>query len=93
MRCHPLHISVQDEEQAAVTCTIFTCDTYCLLASFTPAGQLIKAMNQLLKEHDYLPAKKRLYVEYGCRGDWPELKPKEWNPVLENLQRKPVPEA
>jgi hypothetical protein len=50
-------------------------------------------MNQLLKEHDYLPAKKRLYVEYGCRGDWPELKPKEWNPVTEALQRKPVPEA
>ncbi|KAF6260351.1 hypothetical protein COO60DRAFT_1700353 [Scenedesmus sp. NREL 46B-D3] len=56
-------------------------------------GQLIKALNQLLKEHEYLPAKKRLYVEYGCRGDWPELKPKEWNPVLENLQRKPVSEA
>ncbi|WIA29660.1 hypothetical protein OEZ86_012144 [Tetradesmus obliquus] len=56
-------------------------------------GYIIKAMHQLLKEHDYLPQKKRLYVEYGCRGDWPELKPKEWNPVLESLERKPVPEA
>jgi hypothetical protein len=32
-------------------------------------------------------------VEYGCRGDWPELQRKEWNPVLENLQRKPVAEV
>ncbi|KAF6260395.1 hypothetical protein COO60DRAFT_1637653 [Scenedesmus sp. NREL 46B-D3] len=56
------------------------------------AGQLVKAMNQLLKEHDYLPAKKQLYVEYGCRGDWPE-KPKEWNSVLGNLQQKPVLEG
>eukprot|EP00882_Tetradesmus_deserticola_P025818 GHRQ01028389.1.p3 GENE.GHRQ01028389.1~~GHRQ01028389.1.p3 ORF type:complete len:108 (+),score=27.21 GHRQ01028389.1:39-362(+) len=72
------------------TCNIRQLDKYCMHA---PAGQLIKALNQLLKEHDYLPAKKRLYVEYGCRGDWPELKPKEWNPVLDSLQRKPVPEA
>jgi hypothetical protein len=53
-------------------------------------GQLIKAMNQLLKDHSYLPAKKRLYVEYGCRGDWPELQPQEWNPVLEGLDRSSV---
>lgn len=52
--------------------------------------QLIKAMNQLLKEHQYLPAKKRLYIEFGCRGDWPELKPQDWNPVLEGLDRKPI---
>lgn len=56
-------------------------------------SQLIKAMNQLLKEHDYLPAKKRLYVEMGCRGDWPQLKPEDWNPVVEGLDRKPVPEV
>lgn len=31
------------------------------------ASEVIKAMNKLLKEHDYLPQKKRLYVEYGCR--------------------------
>lgn len=56
-------------------------------------SQLIKALNQLLKEHEYLPAKKRLYVEFGCRGDWPELKPEDWNPVLEGLERKPVSEV
>jgi hypothetical protein len=54
------------------------------------AGQLVRSITQLIKLHDYLPAKKRLYVEYGCRGDWPELKPKEWTPVLELLDRRPV---
>lgn len=57
------------------------------------AGQLVRSITQLIKLHDYLPAKKRLYVEYGCRGDWPELQPKEWNPVLDLLDRRPVGDA
>jgi hypothetical protein len=56
-------------------------------------SQIIKAINQLLKEHSYLAAKKRLYIEYGCRGDWPQLMPQEWNPVLELMDRKPVTAA
>lgn len=56
-------------------------------------GQLLRALGQLLKEHPYLPAEKRLYIEYGCRGDWPELQPKEWSPVLSALGRRPAAPA
>ncbi len=54
------------------------------------ASQLIKALTQLLQQYDYLPAKKRAYIERGCRGDWPELQPPEWSPVLEAFGRKSV---
>lgn len=37
------------------------------------SGKLIKAMLQLLKDNKDLLARKRLYIEFGCRGDWPEV--------------------
>lgn len=47
--------------------------------------QLITALGTLLKQHPYLPEKKRLYVQYGCRGDWPVLQPPEWDPLLSEV--------
>lgn len=37
------------------------------------SSQLIKAMLQLLKDNKDLLARKRLYTEFGCRGDWPNV--------------------
>jgi hypothetical protein len=31
-------------------------------------------MLQLLKENKDLLARKRLYIEFGCRGDWPQVR-------------------
>jgi hypothetical protein len=31
-------------------------------------------MLQLLKENKDLLVRKRLYIELGCRGDWPEVR-------------------
>jgi hypothetical protein len=42
------------------------------------ASQLIKGMLQLLKENKDLLVRKRLYIELGCRGDWPEVRIGGW---------------
>ncbi len=34
--------------------------------------------------------RKRTYVERGCRGDWPEVQPEGWSPVVQGLERKPL---
>lgn len=41
--------------------------------SLQAASQLIKGMLQLLKENKDLLVRKRLYIEMGCRGDWPQV--------------------
>jgi hypothetical protein len=34
---------------------------------------VIKGMLALLKQNKDLLVRKRLYLEMGCRGDWPEV--------------------
>lgn len=34
--------------------------------------------------------KKRAYVHYGCRGDWPDVQPAGWSPALESFGRLAV---
>mmetsp|Transcript_15605 Transcript_15605/g.26291 ORF Transcript_15605/g.26291 Transcript_15605/m.26291 type:complete len:310 (+) Transcript_15605:69-998(+) len=40
-----------------------------------------------------LPGKKSLYIRLGCRGDWPDLKPPQWDPNRpdENTEVGPPP--
>jgi hypothetical protein len=35
----------------------------------------------------------RRYVAYGCRGDWPEVKPHEEAPALLGFERDTAPKA
>jgi hypothetical protein len=35
---------------------------------------MIKGMLQLLKDNKDLTVRKRLYIDMGCRGDWPEVR-------------------
>jgi len=35
--------------------------------------------------------RKTNYVSRGCRGDWPEVKPAGWFPVMDGLERKQPP--
>jgi hypothetical protein len=44
-------------------------------------GPLVRGMTQLVKDDPALPARKLMYLEMGCRGDWPQLMPPEWNPA------------
>lgn len=55
------------------------------------AGQLVKALQQLLKEQEDILARKAAYVARGCRGDWPALQPEGWNPLLD--RRPPAADA
>jgi hypothetical protein len=48
-------------------------------------GPLARGLLQMLKEDPQLPARKLLYGEMGYRGDWPQLMPPNWNPVLDRL--------
>lgn len=51
------------------------------------AELLIPKMKVFLdKQPDFVDRKKR-YMEYGFRGDWPDIQPKEWNPVLDAFGR------
>ncbi|GBF88969.1 shikimate kinase-related protein [Raphidocelis subcapitata] len=52
-------------------------------------GALVKGMLDLLKQDPTLPTRKLLYAEMGYRGDWPELKPPNWNPVLDRMGAAP----
>lgn len=45
--------------------------------------EVLPAVETLLKKDKELCKKKALYVRLGCRGDWPNLKPPEWNPDSE----------
>jgi len=46
---------------------------------------LLKGMLELLKRDAALPGKKLLYAEMGYRGDWPDVMPASWNPVLDRI--------
>jgi hypothetical protein len=48
-------------------------------------GPLVKGILDLLKQDVAMPGRKLLYAEMGFRGDWPELKPPGWNPVLDRV--------
>ncbi|GLC45372.1 hypothetical protein PLESTB_000315400 [Pleodorina starrii] len=56
------------------------------------AELLMPRLSDHLAEHPELADRKRQYVELGCRGDWPELQPAGWSPVLQTLaaDRKPL---
>jgi len=69
---HLLQSKVTDVAAAQVwwvSALYFCCCCGCVQVS----GKLIKAMLQLLKDNKDLLARKRLYIEFGCRGDWPEV--------------------
>lgn len=42
--------------------------------------QAVPALMGLLEKDDQLPKGKLLYVKLGCRGDWPDIQPPEWQP-------------
>ena len=50
---------------------------------------IVKGLLRLLNEHPDLPTRKILYGELGYRGDWPELQPPEWNPVMDRMGARP----
>jgi hypothetical protein len=52
-------------------------------------GPLVKGLLDLLKQDPALPGRKLLYAEMGYRGDWPELQPPNWNPVLDRMGAGP----
>ncbi|KAG2441816.1 hypothetical protein HXX76_003425 [Chlamydomonas incerta] len=54
------------------------------------ADTLLPRLSDFLAEKPELTDRKRQYVERGCRGDWPELQPAEWNPAVAALERKPL---
>jgi hypothetical protein len=39
------------------------------------ADQVLEGIETLVDADDQLCGKKNLYVRFGCRGDWPDLKP------------------
>jgi len=47
-------------------------------AQATLAG--VKQMLDAWEGEGSLPGKKSLYIRLGCRGDWPDLKPPQWDP-------------
>ncbi|KAI8470486.1 MAG: hypothetical protein J3K34DRAFT_521273 [Monoraphidium minutum] len=49
------------------------------------AGPISRGLLQLLRGDPQLPARKLLYAELGFRGDWPNLQPAAWNPVMDRL--------
>ena len=48
-------------------------------------GPLVKQLAERLEEDAALPARKLAYGEMGFRGDWPQLMPPEWNPVMDRM--------
>jgi len=50
--------------------------------------QFMINMVNFMNSNPNIVNKKREYVHYGCRGDWPEIKPPEWSPVLDALGRE-----
>lgn len=48
-------------------------------------GPLARGLLQLLKDDVQLPGRKLLYAELGYRGDWPNLMPAAWNPVMDRF--------
>ncbi|EFJ49242.1 hypothetical protein VOLCADRAFT_104463 [Volvox carteri f. nagariensis] len=56
------------------------------------AELLLPRLSDHLAEFPELADRKRQYVELGCRGDWPELQPPQWSPVVQGLaaDRKPL---
>ncbi|KAG2484082.1 hypothetical protein HYH03_017101 [Edaphochlamys debaryana] len=54
------------------------------------ADALLPRLSEHLAEFPALTERKRQYVERGCRGDWPEVQPAGWSPVVQTLERKPL---
>lgn len=40
--------------------------------------QVLSAIKSKLEEESELCKQKGLYVRFGCRGDWPNIKPPDW---------------
>ncbi|KAI6707556.1 hypothetical protein NL676_010518 [Syzygium grande] len=48
--------------------------------SKTVAQASLSALKRLVLSERKLPDKKSLYIRLGCGGDWPNIKPPEWDP-------------
>ncbi|KAJ9526790.1 hypothetical protein QJQ45_017462, partial [Haematococcus lacustris] len=57
----------------------------------TMLDTLMKQLVQYLNANPEIVQNKLKYVAYGCRGDWPDVKPPEWSPVHDALQRPAPP--
>ena len=49
-------------------------------AMWLGALQAVPALMNLLEKDDQMAKGKLLYVKLGCRGDWPDIQPPEWQP-------------
>lgn len=69
-------------EQAEIRIAIAKDDSDLLLPAQMAEAlmeQILQRVTELVKRDEDLCGKKSVYMKFGCRGDWPDLKPPDEN--------------